>query len=407
MNATIPLPVRQHMKTKNITATELPFPKNTRPVTVEVAVLEDEEGPLQVFFPSNCLLDLNRLQSETGRRMASIKSDDLNKLKKKQGLDTLPALDGLLKMETVIDKRLLVLAEIHLHSGHQDLLMTLNNSEFVAQNQDLKIVDVCEPIPTDDVDYEMSLFELDRDSIHIAVNNFTALRIKQRLEETLEIPPLPETAQAIIRLRVDPNADINKLSKIVERDPSLAAQVVSWASSSYYAAPGSVKSVQDAIIRVLGYDLVMNLALGLALGQTLDLPEDDSDNITPYWKQSIYMAATIGALLNLIPRELRPSFGLAYLSGLLHNFGYLVLAHAFPPHFKQVSDSLKVNPHLTNNHIEKNLIGITREQMGSSLMKSWNMPDEVCIGLRYLHEPQYMGHHSDYSQLAYLALRLL
>lgn len=61
---------------------------------------------------------------------------------------------------------------------------------------------------------------------------------------------------------------------MVETDPALAAQVVSWAASPYYASPGKIRSVEDAIVRVLGFDLVINLALGLALGKTLSLPKD-------------------------------------------------------------------------------------------------------------------------------------
>ena len=103
---------------------------------------------------------------------------------------------------------------------------------------------------------------------------FTARRIQQRLEATIEIPPLADTAQKIIKLRVDPNATIDDITGVVETDPALAAQVVSWAASPYYASPGKIRSVEDAIVRVLGFDLVINLALGLALGKTLSLPKD-------------------------------------------------------------------------------------------------------------------------------------
>ena len=92
---------------------------------------------------------------------------------------------------------------------------------------------------------------------------FTARRIQQRLEATIEIPPLADTAQKIIKLRVDPNATIDDITGVVETDPALAAQVVSWAASPYYASPGKIRSVEDAIVRVLGFDLVINLALGL------------------------------------------------------------------------------------------------------------------------------------------------
>ncbi|HHR3315961.1 TPA: HDOD domain-containing protein, partial [Klebsiella pneumoniae] len=75
----------------------------------------------------------------------------------------------------------------------------------------------------------------DRAEISQAVQAFTARRIQQRLEQTIEIPPLPQTAQKIIKLRVDPNASVDDITGLVETDPALAAQVVSWAASPYYA----------------------------------------------------------------------------------------------------------------------------------------------------------------------------
>ena len=52
----------------------------------------------------------------------------------------------------------------------------------------------------------------------------------------------------------------------METDPALAAQVVVGRPRPT-AAPGKIRSVEDAIVRVLGFDLVINLALGLALGR--------------------------------------------------------------------------------------------------------------------------------------------
>ncbi len=54
-----------------------------------------------------------------------------------------------------------------------------------------------------------------------------------------------------------------------------------WAASPYYAAPGKIPPREDAIVRVLGFDLVINLALGLALGKTLSLPSDQPSRKPP------------------------------------------------------------------------------------------------------------------------------
>jgi HD-like signal output (HDOD) protein len=82
---------------------------------------------------------------------------------------------------------------------------------------------------------------------------------------------------------------------------------------------------------------------------------------------------------------------MTYLGGLLHNFGYLLLAHVFPPHFSLICRHLEVNPHVSHSLIEQHLLGISREQMGAWLMRFWGMPDELAIAVRYQHDPAYTG----------------
>ncbi|MDX1341937.1 MAG: HDOD domain-containing protein [Reinekea sp.] len=403
--ANIPIVVRQHLAQKTIS--HALGPNKASLERAEVCLLGDDKGLVQVFVSSNAIVHIDKIRAITGRDLKPLSVEEINRLKNKVGVQTLPAFDDFIQADTIIDENLFNTARIFVHTGNSDFLMALKDASAMKRKDDTRVMDIATPLPYTDIEYELSLFDHDRDEINSAVTKFTALRIKQRLEETLEVPPLPDTAQAIIRLRVDPDANIDKLSQIVERDPSLAAQVVSWASSSYYSAPGSIKSVQDAIVRVLGYDLVMNLALGLSLGKTLELPEEQDNGNASYWTQAVYVAACVGALVSAIPREFRPGFGLSYLSGLLHNFGYLILAHAFKPHFETTNEMISLNRHIEHQHIEKHVLGITRDQIASNLMHSWNMPGEVTMGIRYQSDPQYLGVNSDQAHLIYLANHLL
>ena len=265
----------------------------------------------------------------------------------------------------------------------------------------------CFAAPLKDIQPNLARPDDDPQEITQAVQTFTTRRIQQRLEATIEIPPLAQTAQKVIKLRVSPDATVDDITGVVETDPALAAQVVSWAASPYYAAPGKIRSVEDAIVRVLGFDLVINLALGLALGKTLSLPKDHPQQATPYWQQSIYTAAVIEGLTRAMPRAERPEAGLTYLAGLLHNFGYLLLAHVFPPHFSLICRHLEVNPHLCHSYVEQHLLGISREQIGAWLMKLWDMPDELSTALRFQHDPAYDGDYAAFPNLVCLATRLL
>jgi len=317
----------------------------------------------------------------------------------------LPALPFVAGVPTVIDKKLLDYSQITIESGDGENAILIPVESYRSLVRDSIIGEFC--IPLNGLAKSQLDNAHDLDDITKAVGSFTQLRIKQRLEETLDFPPLPDTAQRIIKLRVNPYANINDLVDIVETDAPLAAQVVSWAASPYYAAPGKIQSIHDAIVRVLGFDLVLNLSLGLSLGNMLQMPKDSPKGFTPYWLQSVYAATTMEALVNAIPAKRRPTVGIAYLSGLLHNFGYLLMAEVFPPHFSNYCRQQEANPRLNHAYIERHLLGITREQMSSWLMQVWNMPAEIVTALRFQNEAEYAGDDCAYANLLFVASRLL
>ena len=373
---------------------------------VQAVLLDDSIGVLMVLFPQSQLLDLNRLTELTGRRLAAVPTERLTKMLGKHNLSLLPGLPALTSSPCLYDESLLREPKLLINSGEPGVLLEITSEDFKATMlTKASAANFGENLTS--IRPNLDRPDDDREEITQAVQAFTARRIQQRLEATIEIPPLAETAQKIIKLRVDPNATIDDITGVVETDPALAAQVVSWAASPYYASPGKIRSVEDAIVRVLGFDLVINLALGLALGKTLSLPKDHPQHSTPYWQQSIYTAAVIEGLTRAMPRAQRPEAGLTYLAGLLHNFGYLLLAHVFPPHFSLICRHLEVNPHLCHSYIEQHLLGISREQIGAWLMRHWDMPEELSTALRFQHDPAYDGAYAEYPNLVCLAVRLL
>ncbi|MES2820160.1 MAG: HDOD domain-containing protein [Pseudomonadota bacterium] len=372
---------------------------------LQAVLVDDAVGALLVLYPQSQLLDLNRLTELTGRKLAAVKPERLDRMLGKHQLDALPALPPLTSSPCLYDERLLNETSLLIDSGQAGLLLEIPTSAYRSLLSKASAARFGEPLSG--IHPNLDRPDDDRAEITQAVQAFTARRIQQRLEETIEIPPLPETAQKIIKLRVDPDATVDDITGVVETDPALAAQVISWAASPYYAAPGKIRSVEDAIVRVLGFDLVINLALGLALGKTLSLPKDKPQHATPYWQQAIYSAAVIEGLTRAMPRTQRPEAGLSYLAGLLHNFGYLVLAHVFPPHFSLICRHQEVNPHLPHSFIEQHLLGISREQIGSWLMRYWDMPEELATALRFQHDPNYQGAHAAYPNLVCLAVSLL
>ncbi len=237
--------------------------------------------------------------------------------------------------------------------------------------------------------------------------SLTVRRIEQRLGKTLEIPPLSPTAQKILQLRACPDPHVDQLTAIIESDPALAAQVMSWAASPLYAAPGKICSIEDAIIRALGFDLVMSLAFGLALGKKFSLPAHLQQENIGHWKHSLYTATLVEGLVRLMPQNTRPEPGLAYLAGLLHNFGYLLLAYLFPHYFGLLQERRLANPHCKPQEIEHDLLGLTSDDICVSLLHLWQMPAELTTAIAEQDNPDYAGQFANYTRLLQLASLLL
>jgi HD-like signal output (HDOD) protein len=373
--------------------------------TAQISILEDEIGRIQVIYPATHILDLNKLASATSRQLTPLNRNEVRQLQQGLNLEAIPALPQVTGLDTYVDEALLSLSSIEMNLNDKEHLQ-IPMSDFQTLVSSARVGSYCSVVPKNSIPGE-EWAKRDIPQINQVVNDFTQLRIHQRLEETLDMPPMPETAQKIINLRMDPNAETDELAKIVSQDPGLAAQVISWANSPYYGISGSILNVQEAVVRVLGFDLVINLALGLSLGRTLDVPKNGPQGYTPFWQQSVYTAAMMSEMVRTLPAGSRPTQGIAYLCGLLHNFGFLILGHVFPPHFNMVNRHIEANPQINRYYLEQHLMKLTREQISSNLFKQWGIPDEVCTAIRYQNEPSYNGKHSTLSRMLYVCSRML
>jgi HD-like signal output (HDOD) protein len=378
---------------------------------VRTVLLRDGRGKGQVIIQSGDLLDLKALNRLVERDLLPLQAAEIVAMTRTDSLLPIEHAPAFFLLPTIIDEAVSMFEncqyEIFNTNGIERPEVNLIELREALRDANYRVRAIKCSVPAGELYRRAENPNADLDLIFNSIRNFTTLRIKQRLEETLEIPPLPQTAQRIIALRANPNATVENLAAIVESDASLAAQVVSWASSSYYAAPGRVSSVQDAILRVLGFNVVSNLAVGMAMGKTLALPKDCPDGFTPYWLQSVYCSTAVEAILKLIPVEKRPNPGMACLAALLHNFGYLVLAHIFPPHFSSICRHVEANPNISHVAIDHHLLGVTREQISAWLMQLWGMPAEVSTALRFQHEPEYDSEHSAYAHIIFIAMRIL
>ena len=241
---------------------------------------------------------------------------------------------------------------------------------------------------------------------HFDKSEFSAT-ISARVSNTQQLPALPEAAQALLRLRNDPNADILDLVNIVARDPSLASQVVRYAQLSIFGFGDRITSIQQAIALTLGFESALHLTLGIAAGKSLETPNDGPLARNIVWAHSLSAAALTQALAAKMPREIQPPRGLCYLAGLMHDFGLLLFGHWYPQHYAELSSRVNRGSETDLRETELCTFGISHDILVKQLMRAWNMPDEIVISCGEHHFSEYDGSHAPLVKLVALTNQLL
>lgn len=239
--------------------------------------------------------------------------------------------------------------------------------------------------------------------------------LRHYLEGLSRLPAMPAMALTIIRLLHSPETTAADLAEALELDPSLAAQIIRYASSPYFGYRGRVNSVQDAISRVLGFDMVGSIALGIASGQAFDVPQEGPLGLKAFWKHALYCAVVCQSLARKINLpEVNPAT--AYLCGLLHNMGVLLMGHLFPEAFAELNQQAQDHPQQSLKQLEQTagtssgsgqVLAWGHERLGGCLLELWRLPSAVVAACYHHHDLQYRGTDQAYVHLVQLSNRLL
>tara|TARA_R110002110_G_scaffold383245_2_gene594604 strand:+ start:43998 stop:45422 length:1425 start_codon:yes stop_codon:yes gene_type:complete len=372
-----------------------------RSALLRTVVLEEEHGMIMAILPMDRLLDFSSLCKALNRDMVPAKHSVVSKLFTNCDPGSYPPLPDFFKVDAILDRSIMALDIIYFEPGQHDTLIKMQRDDFVALQRSTWQGEFSSPISY------LTEGEQSPDRIKQQVDQFTPQRFQARLQENIDLPAIPVVATEILQLRSDLNATASSLADIVVKDPSLSAQLIKWAQSPFYGYSGKITSIECAIIKVLGFDLVLNLSLGIALNRAMKIPVDGPLGLKAYWKFSIYTAILSEALVKRMPVKKRPIVGLVYLSGLLHNFGNLLLAELFPPQYFILNRYIEVNPNICLIEIEKHVLGVTHTQIGAWLLETWGLPQEVLAAVKGHHEEDYVGQYAEYSNLIYVATRLL
>lgn len=203
-----------------------------------------------------------------------------------------------------------------------------------------------------------------------------------RVARTPGLGMLPQVTSQVLRLVDNPNASPRQIGALIERDAGLASKLLKTANSAYYGAPGKIKTVSQAI-SVMGLSAVRSVVVGQAYQQMTSVRGASKrfDRLA-FWQHSLATATAARVLAKLKgwrdPEE-------AFLAGLLHDAGRLVMDRFLPNELDQII-SLAFERAIPLLEAEREVLGYTHEEVGDLLAEQWNLPESMRIPLRRHHE---------------------
>jgi len=369
--------------------------------TVKSVVLQDRDGLLVAVIAADRALNIPALQQHLQRSIELVPPHDYVTLFKGWAPTTFSPFAKNYGLRVLVDAHLAEQDLAFFENGNPSEYIRVDRTGFLQLHENARFeLSFTLPMNTDAAPAETPATPATQFSAK-------AERMKFRVQKTTELPPMPEMAQKIFSLNSNPYARIQDLAQIVEIDPSFAAQIIRYARSPFYGYRGKINSIHDAVARVLGYDLVMNIALGLASAAPFKITRSGPLGLNAFWRHATYSAVLTQSLCGLVSKGPKPRAGMAYLAGLLHNFGFLVLGHVYPAEFKLLNEAVSAQPQTPVAVLEAEIVGVSHSEIGAWLMEAWNMPPEVIAVVREHHNADYSGHFAEYTRLVRLVDYLL
>ena len=215
------------------------------------------------------------------------------------------------------------------------------------------------------------------------MENQTGIDIRRELENIEEVPTLPQVAFRLIAMISDPNSSMAAISRIVEEDPPLVAKILKIINSGYYNMANKISSVHQALV-LLGLEEVKNMVFALSVYSTFyHIHQNEYFNFSRFWKHS----ASTAKMAIVLSKYVGLNFNQAdFISGLLHDFGRLVLQLYFSENYEEVFRHSESN-NLTLYEAEKAVLGMTHAEVGFWLGNHWHIPEEIMDVILFHHEP--------------------
>jgi len=193
----------------------------------------------------------------------------------------------------------------------------------------------------------------------------------------------PHSAMRIAELSPKPDVTNEELVTAIETDPAFSVRLLKRVNSAAYSSGSPIARLSDAVTR-LGRREITELAMIQATASAFDKMESKLMQTTTFWSHS----RTVALLARQIAQKDTEAKDLAFVAGLLHDIGLLIMFHQLPDTMIDVLELSLEDDDISLVEAELDICGFNHTELGSELAHRWNLPTPLVMSIKHHHNPE-------------------
>jgi HD-like signal output (HDOD) protein/CheY-like chemotaxis protein len=198
------------------------------------------------------------------------------------------------------------------------------------------------------------------------------------------LPTVPALYRELVELLQSTDATTEAVAKVIGQDIGMTTRILQVANSAFFGLPKSVGTV-DRAVAYLGLDTVGSLVLAQGVFASYETAERGGFDIEKSMLHAMRTAAVAKAIAKHEECD-RQAVEHAFLAGMLHDVGSLVLAAELPSKYAELALRL-ATPGADVQAAEREIFGVSHAFVGAYLLGLWALPNPIVEAVAYHEEP--------------------
>lgn len=204
------------------------------------------------------------------------------------------------------------------------------------------------------------------------------------------LPAFHPAGVKLLRVVQDKEANYDEMQRLIESDPSLTASVLRMANSALFGAPRVISTVRRALV-MLGLrhirSLVVMSCTRQLMQEQLGAPKDEDlarEALGVLWRHSLAVGLVARRLAEHRRHGVEPDE--AFVAGVLHDIGKIVMIVHFPVEYRMVLEGVAEGGQAFHP-LERETFGFHHGHVGYVLAQRWGFPQVLADVIRKHHRP--------------------